>query len=59
MAGVDRRGFWTNHPIFGTRIRVGEVSMEMAMALAEQGNMPAARQAAAKPRLGLWFSKEF
>ena len=43
----------------GTQIRIGDVGINMAMTLAEQGNMRAAREAISKPHAGLWFSKTF
>jgi hypothetical protein len=58
-AGADRRGLWINDKDTGTRVRLGEVGMEMAMTLAKQGNMRAAHEAMSKPHVGLWFSKEF
>ncbi len=40
-------------------MRVGEVGMELAQMLTEQGNLSAAREALSKPHLGFTFSKTF
>lgn len=58
-AGRDNRGFWVNDPYTGTRIRLGEVGLEMATTLAEQGNARASREALSRPRAGIWFEKTF
>lgn len=58
-AGADRRGLWIDDKDTGTRVRLGEVGMEMAMTLTEQGNIRAAREAMWKPHFGLWLSKTF
>ncbi len=58
-AGKDRRGLWVNDPETGTKIRIGDVGQEMACTFAEQGNMRLAREAMAKPHMGVWFSKSF
>lgn len=58
-AGVDRRGLWVDDKRTGTKIRLGEVSSNMAMTFAEAGNARLAREAMSKPHFGLWFSKTF
>lgn len=58
-AGRDYRGLWIEDADTGTRARLGYVGYEMAALLAEQGNMPAARQAMKKPHIGFTFSKKF
>jgi hypothetical protein len=58
-AGADRRGLWIDDKDTGTRVRLGEVSMEMAMTLAEQGNLSAAKQAISKPRIGFFWQRRF
>ena len=57
--GVDRRGLWVDDQFTGTKIRLGEVSTNLAMTLAEQGNKQAVQEVMCKPYFGLWFSKEF
>lgn len=58
-AGLDRRGLWVDDKHTGTRIRVGEVSGNLAQTFAEQGNMQLARECLKGPRLGFVFSKTF
>ncbi len=57
--GIDRRGLWIDDKATGTKFRLGEVGSNLAQSLAEQGNMPAAREAWSKPHAGVWFEKKF
>ena len=57
--GLDRRGVWVDDKRTGTKIRLGDVSMNMAHTLYEQGNRRAGEDCLRRPKFGLWFSKSF
>lgn len=58
-AGIDRRGLWVDDRHTGTKIRLGEVSANLAMTFAEAGQPRLVREALAKPHFGFYFSKTF
>lgn len=58
-AGADYRGVWILDDDTGTHFRAGEVGYEMAMALTEQGNHSAAREAISRPHVGISITKTF
>lgn len=58
-AGRDYRGLWINDPDTGTKVRFGNISLEMAQEFYRQGNTRAGQEVMKKPTIGLWFSKEF
>lgn len=57
--GVDRRGLWIDDPDTGTKFRLGEVSVNLAMAMAEHGNVRAAREAMGRVHLGAFLERRF
>ncbi len=58
-AGRDYRGFWINDPDTGTKVRLGNISPDMAQEFYRQGNTRAGREAMKAPVFGLWLSRDF
>lgn len=71
QAGIDKRGFWVNDRQSGLRVRLGDVSANLAGEFARtaadrraasrdrQTAMREVRKLATRPRFGLWISREF